>query len=87
MEAYFTIAPPDVKFVTQENTQEGKVEYKETDYLLPWPVFNLNDTLNTGESKKYWIEAKLPLTEPLTTKCGLDCLDDCREKITDILAK
>ena len=80
--AYFYVGPPEVRFVHQNEMGQ----FEEPEYLLPWTVLDPDGVLQgeTNEPKHYWIEAKLPLNEPITTTCGVEIMDDCRKQITDI---
>jgi len=78
MPTYFFIGPPEVYF--SQETGPGTNTYLRTDTLSTWDPFEVP----FSDAQSSYIEARLPLDEPLTTTGGIENFDACRQKITSI---
>jgi len=73
---YFAVGVPEVYLVRE--TTPGVFE--QAKYLLSWNPF----TQPIGDATKYYIEAKMPLTEPTTIQSGINSGNICQDIVTQI---
>jgi hypothetical protein len=75
--ALFFLGPPEVRLVEQNEAGE----FVEAEMILPWSVL---DNPDPTTAPRYFLEARLPLNEPLTTTGGVKALSDCRNEVAEI---
>lgn len=75
---YFAVGPPEVRLVKE--TSSGSGMFEEAKYIIPWDPFREPYESAT----KYYIEAKMPVTEPDPIDGGIAIWNICRKGVTQI---